>query len=129
MSTYMIFLIFLTAFGLMSPTPNSSDCELKFLLQYKAYVWYYNTYDAAQFKLYTHVCIHACACTNVCVHACAYKLQNLANTCTHTCDFGVPTCTSEYMRHTRDAHHELMLNLLHYTTHVMYKYSYYCCKQ
>lgn len=32
MTTYLIFLVFLTAFGLISPTPNSTDCELKFLL-------------------------------------------------------------------------------------------------
>ena len=30
--TYLIFLVFLTAFGLWSPTPRSDDCELKFLV-------------------------------------------------------------------------------------------------
>ena len=31
-STYLLLLVFLTAFGLWSPTPRSYDCELKFLV-------------------------------------------------------------------------------------------------
>ena len=52
------------------------------------------------------------------VYACTLphvKLQNLECTCTVAHDFGVCTCTSEYMQYTRDACLMLTLDLLHYT--------------
>ena len=66
-----------------------------------------HSYGTTQFKLYTHVQAHACACTA--------KLKKLA--CAHTvaCDFGVHMRDSKHTRHTRDACHELALGLLHYT--------------
>ena len=56
-------------------------------------------YSTAQFKLYTCVQVHMCACTfNTC------KTSKLAFVHTFACDFGVCTQDSKYTRHTRDIH-------------------------
>ena len=67
-------------------------------------------YGSAQFKLYTRVQVHACACTFN-----AFKLKKLACARTVARDFGMCTWESKHTRHTRDAHHELALGLPHYT--------------
>ena len=58
----------------------------------------------AQFKLYTHVQVHACACRLTCA-----KLQNLACARSVACDFGVCMRDNKHVQPTRDAHHELAL--------------------
>ena len=68
-------------------------------------------YGTAQFKLYTYVQVHACACTFN-----AYKTSKpgmCARTVAH--DFGVCTRESKHTQHTRDARHKLALSLPHYT--------------
>ena len=45
-----------------------------------------HTYSTAQFKLYTHVQVHACACT---FNAC--KITKMACARTVACDFGMRT--------------------------------------
>ena len=52
--------------------------------------------STAQFKLDTHMQVHACARTV-------------------TCNFGIRTWDSKYTQHTRDVRHKLALGLPHYT--------------
>ena len=67
-------------------------------------------YGTAQFKLYTCMQVHMCACK---FNACKTSKTGMAHTVAH--DFGVRTQDSKYTQHTRDAHHELALDLLYYT--------------
>ena len=60
---------------------------------------------------FTHTCGH----TRVLAHLTCAKLKKLVCACTVARDFGVRTRDSKHMRHTRDACHELVLGLPHYT--------------
>ena len=70
-----------------------------------------HTYSTAQFKLYTHVQVHACACMfNM------RKITKMARARTVAYDF-VCTCEihSKHKRYKRDTHYKLALGLPHYT--------------
>ena len=72
--------------------------------------------DMVQLNLnFTHACRYTC----VLAHLTRAKLQKLACACTVARDFGVHTRDSKHTRHTRDAHHELVLGLP-CTLHVWY---------
>ena len=58
---------------------------------------------------------HACRHTRVLARLMHVKLQKLACGCTVARNFGMRTWASEHMRHTRNARHELVLGLPHYT--------------
>ena len=67
-------------------------------------------YRIAQFKLYTRVQVHVCACMfNACI------TSKLLCACTVARNFGMRTQDSKHKRHTIDAHHECTLGLSHYT--------------
>ena len=67
------------------------------------------TYGTAQFKVYTRVQAHACACTfNM------FNTSKLACACTVAHNFGVRMWASKHTRHTRNARHEFALSLPHH---------------